>query len=84
MIFILRCLGSSQFLKEKFGMGYTLETKINPQRRDEFFSQIQQLFMQQAAVIEDFANRYVLNIPKDCIKSLAHVFERLETGKRHY
>lgn len=76
-----RCLGSSQYLKEKFGMGYTFETKIDPKNDLEFFELVQQLFSDRASIFESFSNRYVYNVPKDCIKSLARVFEKLENGK---
>lgn len=61
-------------------MGYTLETKINPTYRREFLEEIQKMFLQEATVVEEFSNRLVFNVPKDCIKSLANVFERLENG----
>ena len=75
-----RCLGSSQYLKEKFGMGYTLETKIETRYRNEFLNLIQSLFAQEATITEEFANRYVFNVPKHCITSLSKIFERLESG----
>ena len=61
-------------------MGYTLETQINLQRQSSFFVFIEQLTMQRAVLIENFANKYIINIPKDCIKSLSQMFERLEKG----
>ena len=74
-------MGSSQYLKEKFGAGYTLETKINSAQKTEFFECIQNLFIQQAKIVESFSNRYVFSIPRDSIKSLAHVFDKLEKCK---
>lgn len=61
-------------------MGYTLETKIEPQYRNEFFNLIQSLFNQEATLTEEFSNRYVFNVPKHSIKSLSKIFERLESG----
>ncbi len=75
-----RCLGTSQYLKEKFGMGYTLEFKINMAKITSFFVFIERLAMQRATLIENFADKYIYNIPKDCIQSLASTFERLDRG----
>ncbi len=65
-------------------MGYTLEAKVSPHNRQEFLSQVQQMFKDEATVIEHFSNRYVFNVPKECIRSLAEVFERLENGNQVY
>ena len=43
---------------------------------------IQQLSMQQEVLAEQFLNRFVYNIPKDCVKSLSGVFEKLEKGSK--
>jgi hypothetical protein len=73
-------LGSSAYLKEKFSMGYTLETKIDLNQKNEALDFIQNIFNQKAKLAESFSNRFVLSIPKDCIKSLARVFQSLEKG----
>jgi hypothetical protein len=61
-------------------MGYILEAKINTARVDEFLEFIKILFIGKATVFESFSNRYVFNVSRDCIKSLAHVFSKLEQG----
>ena len=61
-------------------MGYTLEIKIDLSRQIDALNCIQNLFQQQAKVAESFSNRFVFSIPRDCIKSLATVFQNLETG----
>jgi ATP-binding cassette subfamily A (ABC1) protein 5 len=78
----LKCLGTSQFLKEKFGMAYMLEAKINMEAEGLFLAFIEQLTRQQASLVESFSNKFLIHIPRDCIKSLSQVFERLEKGKR--
>ncbi len=77
----LKCLGSSSYLKEKFGMGYYLETKLQYNRQNEFFVFIQQLCRQEATVVENFSNRFLFNIPRESIDSLAVMFELLEKEK---
>lgn len=67
-------------MKEKFGMGYTLEAGINMDKQALFFAFIEQLTMQQASLIEGFSNKFLINIPRDCIRSLSLMFERLEKG----
>ncbi len=79
-----RCLGSSQYLKEKFGMGYIFETKINNLHQSEFFEFVKNLFIEKASINESFSNRYIYNIPKESIKSLSLVFEQLEKGKYNF
>ena len=67
-------------MKEKFSMGYTLETKIDLNRKDDALSFIQNIFNREAKLAESFSDRFVLSIPRDCIKSLARVFQSLEKG----
>ena len=80
-ILVARCLGSSQYLKEKFGMGYTLETKIKAENEKNFFEFMSRAFSNKSTIVESFSNRYVFNIPRDSIKSLANVFGNLEQGE---
>jgi len=76
----LKFIGTSQYLKEKFGMAYMLEAKINMNMQGLFLAFIEQLTMQQASLVESFSNKYLIHIPRDCIKSLSQIFERLEKG----
>ena len=78
MSYKYRCLGTSQYLKEKFEMGCTLEAKINMLKQASFFVLIEQVTKQRATLVDHFSNRYVYNIPRDCIKSFAQLFEKLE------
>jgi hypothetical protein len=57
-----------------------LVVKINPSRDVEFFRLMTPLFMGQFDTAEQFSNRYILSIPRETIKSLALVFEKLEKG----
>jgi ATP-binding cassette subfamily A (ABC1) protein 5 len=62
-------------------MGYYLETKLQYNRQNEFFVFIQQLCRQEATVVENFSNRFLFNIPRESIDSLAVMFELLEKEK---
>nr|QUF59433.1 ATP-binding cassette transporter Abca5 [Brachionus angularis] len=77
----LKCLGSSQYLKEKFGMGYTLEAKIKNTNEQEFSRFVDELFFGYAKLSESFSNRFVYNVSKEGLKSLAYVFQNLEKAK---
>ncbi len=68
-------------MKEKFGTGYIFEVRINANREAQFTMFMTQLFMHQATLIEKFSNRFQYSVPKDCIKSLSFVFEKLEKAK---
>ena len=61
-------------------MGYTLETKIDLSQKDDALNFIQNIFNHKAKLAESFSNRFIISIPKDCIKSLARVFQSLEKG----
>ncbi|CAF1010970.1 unnamed protein product [Brachionus calyciflorus] len=77
----LKCLGSSQYLKEKFGTGYTLETKFDPFRIDDYDEIITKIFQNKIECIESFSDRRAYNVPKESVKSLAYVFQQLEKAK---
>ncbi|RNA41260.1 ATP-binding cassette sub-family A member 5-like isoform X1 [Brachionus plicatilis] len=77
----LKCLGSSQYLKEKFGAGYLLELKISKNKMDEFNLFINDLFNGQAIELDNFSDHRLYSVPKKEIKSLARVFKALENAK---
>nr|QNH67864.1 ATP-binding cassette transporter subfamily A member 5 [Brachionus rotundiformis] len=77
----LKCLGSSLYLKEKYGSGYMLEAKFNPSKKQYFNETIIRIFNGKAACSEDFYNYKVYNVPSDHISSLASIFGELERAK---
>ena len=60
----LKCLGSNQYLKQKFGSGYTLEVKTNEDKQTDLANVIEKLFNKQANLSECFSNRFTFNIPR--------------------
>ncbi|KAI2474243.1 ATP binding cassette (ABC) protein subfamily A member [Diabrotica virgifera virgifera] len=86
----LRCLGSTQHLKNLYGAGYTLEMKLgggdmtptsdSGDRHDELREFISSLFP-DAALQEIFADRLVFSVPQQSVPSLANCFKQLEKAK---
>uniref|UniRef100_A0A8C9W4L0 ATP binding cassette subfamily A member 5 n=1 Tax=Scleropages formosus TaxID=113540 RepID=A0A8C9W4L0_SCLFO len=82
----LRCIGSIQHLKGKFGRGYSLEVKL----REELTGHQQEALLQKeimrifphAARQESFATLMVYKIPMEDVKSLAKAFSDLESAKQ--
>ncbi|KOX68527.1 ATP-binding cassette sub-family A member 5 [Melipona quadrifasciata] len=61
----LRCVGSTQHLKNLYGAGYTLEMKL----------------LGDATLEESFADRLVFAVPQHAVTSLAECFTQLEKAK---
>ncbi|EDV27708.1 uncharacterized protein TRIADDRAFT_53677 [Trichoplax adhaerens] len=85
----LRCLGSTQHLKSKYGGGYHLEVKFSPdnmgintngdplQSVHEFVKNT----FPAATEVEHFGHRIIYKIPSSDVKSLARSFACLEESK---
>ncbi|XP_073516410.1 ABC-type organic anion transporter ABCA8-like isoform X4 [Phyllobates terribilis] len=80
----LRCIGSIQQLKSKFGKGYLLEMKVkDSQRVDEIHQEISRIFP-QADRQDRFSSLLCYKIPMDNVQSLSQAFTQLEKAKRIY
>ncbi|XP_063816982.1 ABC-type organic anion transporter ABCA8-like isoform X2 [Pseudophryne corroboree] len=80
----LRCIGSIQQLKSKFGKGYLLEIKVKDSHHlDVIHQEIMRLFP-QAARQDRFSSLLVYKIPMDNVQSLSQAFLQLEEAKRVY
>lgn len=91
----LRCLGSTQHLKNRYGAGYNLEIKlkqVDSSVSASNFENIQSYAKQQcqdfvrelfpdSVVEESFGDRIISSIPQHNVNSLAQCFESLEKGK---
>uniref|UniRef100_A0A8C0V7K7 Cholesterol transporter ABCA5 n=1 Tax=Cyanistes caeruleus TaxID=156563 RepID=A0A8C0V7K7_CYACU len=81
----LRCIGTVQHLKSKFGRGYLLEMKLREtadvQQVEYLQSQILHIFP-NANRQESFASILAYKIPKEDVQSLSHSFSKLEEGAR--
>ncbi|XP_030629359.1 cholesterol transporter ABCA5 [Chanos chanos] len=84
----LRCIGSIQHLKGKYGRGYSLEIKLREeltglQQVALLHKEILRIFP-HAARQESFATLMVYKIPMEDVKSLAKSFTQLETAKQNF
>ncbi|XP_078510414.1 ATP-binding cassette sub-family A member 10-like [Lissotriton helveticus] len=80
----LRCIGSIQQLKSKFGKGYFLEIKVRDQQQvDALHLNILKIFP-HAARQERFSSLLSYKIPMDNVKSLSQAFSALEEVKRTF
>ncbi|XP_071968889.1 ABC-type organic anion transporter ABCA8-like isoform X1 [Engystomops pustulosus] len=78
----LRCIGSIQQLKSKFGKGYLLEIKVkDSQRVEEIHQEISRIFP-QAERQDRFSSLLVYKIPMEKVQSLSQAFSQLEEAKR--
>ncbi|XP_051530802.1 cholesterol transporter ABCA5-like isoform X2 [Myxocyprinus asiaticus] len=84
----LRCIGSIQHLKGKFGRGYSLEINL----REELMG-LQQVALLHKEIIkifphaarqDSFATLMVYKIPMEDVKSLAKSFAQLESAKQNF
>ncbi|KAE8576151.1 hypothetical protein XENTR_v10004068 [Xenopus tropicalis] len=79
----LRCIGSIQQLKSKFGKGYLLEIKVKESHQvDQIHNEIIRIFP-HAARQDRFSSLLVYKIPMDNVQSLSQAFLLLEEGKKH-
>uniref|UniRef100_A0A8C3T9R7 Cholesterol transporter ABCA5 n=1 Tax=Chelydra serpentina TaxID=8475 RepID=A0A8C3T9R7_CHESE len=83
----LRCIGSVQHLKSKFGRGYFLEMKLKEtagvQQVEFLHRQILHIFP-NASHQESFASILVYKIPKEDVQSLSQSFSKLEEAKHAF
>ncbi|XP_059720093.1 cholesterol transporter ABCA5 isoform X1 [Haemorhous mexicanus] len=83
----LRCIGTVQHLKSKFGRGYFLEMKLREtadvQQVEYLQSQILHIFP-NANRQESFASILAYKIPKEDVQSLSHSFSKLEEVKHAF
>ncbi|XP_006608402.1 ABC transporter A family member 1-like isoform X1 [Apis dorsata] len=86
----LRCIGSTQHLKNLYGAGYTLEMKLlggdctpttpSGDRITSLKEFVSSLFP-DATLEESFADRLVFAVPQHAVNSLAECFMQLEKAK---
>ncbi|NWS87611.1 ABCA9 protein, partial [Toxostoma redivivum] len=78
----LRCIGSIQYLKSKFGKGYLLEIKVkDPESTDALHAEILKIFP-GAARQERFPSLLVYKVPMKDALPLSQSFSKLEEAKQ--
>ncbi|NXA58808.1 ABCA8 protein, partial [Mohoua ochrocephala] len=77
----LRCIGSIQYLKNKFGKGYLLEIKVkDPESSHALHAEVLKIFP-GAARQERFPSLLVYKVPMKDALPLSQSFSKLEEGK---
>ncbi|XP_073739306.1 ABC-type organic anion transporter ABCA8-like isoform X3 [Callorhinus ursinus] len=80
----LRCIGSIQHLKSKFGKNYLLEMKVKtPEQRESLHREILRVFP-QAARQERYSSVMVYKLPVENVRPLAQAFCTLEKVKQSF
>ncbi|XP_023569655.1 ATP-binding cassette sub-family A member 6 isoform X3 [Octodon degus] len=80
----LRCIGSIQHLKSKFGKDYLLEMKVRILAQVQpLHEEILRLFP-QAARQERFSSLMVYKLPMEDVQPLSQTFSKLETVKQNF
>ncbi|XP_033623170.1 ATP-binding cassette sub-family A member 8-A isoform X2 [Fukomys damarensis] len=80
----LRCIGSIQHLKSKFGKDYLLEMKVRtPAHVEPLHTEILRLFS-QAARQERYSSLMVYKLPVEDVQPLSQAFFKLETVKQSF
>nr|XP_047920379.1 ATP-binding cassette sub-family A member 9-like isoform X2 [Anser cygnoides] len=80
----LRCIGSIQYLKSKFGKGYLLEIKVkDPESTDLLHAEILRIFP-SAARQERFPSLLVYKVPMEDALPLSQSFSKLEEAKQNF
>ncbi|NXI40022.1 ABCA9 protein, partial [Galbula dea] len=80
----LRCIGSIQYLKNKFGKGYLLEIKVkDPEQTDLLHAEVLRIFP-SAARQERFPSLLVYKVPMEDALPLSQSFSKLEEAKQNF
>ncbi|KAM6174540.1 ABC-type organic anion transporter ABCA8 [Erethizon dorsatum] len=80
----LRCIGSIQHLKSKFGKDYLLEMKVKtPAHVEPLHAEILRLFP-QAARQERYSSLMVYKLPVENVRPLSQAFFKLEKVKQNF
>lgn len=82
----LRCLGSTQHLKNKFGAGYMLEIKWKTRVVSDWDQLEEEIFkiFPGAESLESFSDRRSWTISQSAVTSLASAFQQLEKCKAQF
>jgi len=75
----LRCLGSGQHLKNKYGAGYTLELRVAEERADEAANFVRQTF-EGAIATEQHGGQLRYDIPRSEMQ-LSEMFSLMESAR---
>ena len=79
---VMRCIGSAQHLKDKYGAGYVLNIKWDPilTKSDSVKQMVSNIF-KEWNLKEESDDRLIANIPQEAVPSLSAIFLSLENMK---
>jgi len=77
----LRCIGTNQHLKDKFGKGYSLEIRAEEEYNAAIQKWIKEIFP-NSKVKENLGNQLRFKVPMD--QKLSQAWSRVEEGKAHH
>merc|ERR1719391_1481012 len=83
----LRCLGTTQHLKNKYGAGYQLEVKWSGARMNSDWAGLESVLLKifpGAQVLESFSDRRTYSVEQEAVQSLASAFQQLEKCKSDF
>jgi ABC-type multidrug transport system ATPase subunit len=77
----LRCIGSSKFLKENFGIGYLMRCSLSQKAVPESIFQIVKSEIPVAGIASSAGAELALRMPRDAVHTFPKLFETLEMRK---
>merc|ERR1719220_1055996 len=83
----LKCLGSTQHLKNKYGAGYQLEVKWSGAKITSDWAALELVLLKifpGAQVLESFSDRRTYSVEQEAVTSLASAFQHLEKCKSDF
>jgi ABC-type multidrug transport system ATPase subunit len=78
----LRCLGSAQHIKDKYGSGYQLDVNTSPEYGNHLYKGITELFA-EARLLERHEGMMKFQIPLSETHPLCEIFEKIEKSRDH-
>ena len=78
----LRALGTSKFLKSRFGLGYLLRMSLMDGARPDQILESVQGFVQEASISSSAGTELSIRMPKEAVSAFARLFEKLEEQSR--
>lgn len=74
----LRAIGTSKFLKARFGMGYLMRASLTAEAKPEDVLQAVAGFVPEAEVVSAAGTEFSIRLPKDAVVSFPRMFERVD------
>ena len=75
----MRAIGTSKFLKGRFGMGYLLRASLNATAKREHVHALISQFVPVAEVVSVAGTEFSIRLPKEASDAFASMFEALDT-----